>query len=61
MNERMEQLPMIPLRGLHVFPDMVLNFDLERPLSIAAMNAAMAGLLLRQAYSSTMNRKPCQP
>ena len=43
MNERMEQLPMIPLRGLHVFPDMVLNFDLERPLSIAAMNAAMDG------------------
>ena len=41
MNERTEQLPMIPLRGLQVFPEMMLNFDLERPLSIAAMNAAM--------------------
>ena len=43
MNERTEQLPMIPLRGLQVFPEMMLNFDLERPLSIAAMNAAMDG------------------
>ena len=43
MSERMEQLPMIPLRGLQVFPEMVLNFDLERPLSIAALNYAMEG------------------
>ena len=43
MSDKLEYLPMIPLRGLQVFPELVLNFDLERPFSIAAMNAAMEG------------------
>ena len=34
-------LPLLPLRGLVAFPGMNLNFDLERPMSIAALNAAM--------------------
>lgn len=34
-------MPMMPLRGLTVFPGMLLNFDVERPMSIAALNAAM--------------------
>ncbi len=42
MDEVFEHIPMIPLRGLQVFPEMVVNFDLERPKSIAAMNAAMS-------------------
>ena len=36
-----EHLPMIALRGLSVFPSMILNFDIERPMSVAALNVAM--------------------
>ncbi len=34
-------LPVIPLRGLMVFPNMVLHFDVGRERSIAALEAAM--------------------
>ena len=36
-------MPLLPLRGISIFPDMLLNFDVERPRSVAALNAAMAG------------------
>lgn len=35
------RLPLLALRGLNVFPGMLLNFDVERPMSIAALNYAM--------------------
>ena len=41
MFENVEKLPMIALRGLSVFPSMILNFDIERPISIAALDRAM--------------------
>ena len=41
MFENIEKLPMVALRGLSVFPSMILNFDIERPISIAALNFAM--------------------
>ena len=31
------KLPMLALRGLSVFPNMLLNFDVERPMSVAAL------------------------
>ena len=34
-------LPLVPLRGLTVFPGMVLHFDVGRPKSIAAVRRAM--------------------
>ena len=34
-------MPLLPLRGLTAFPGTVLNFDVERPISVAALNAAM--------------------
>ncbi len=34
-------LPLIPLRGLMVFPHMVLHFDVGRPRSVAALEQAM--------------------
>lgn len=37
----MQRLPVLPLRGISVFPGMTLNFDVERKLSVAALNAAM--------------------
>ncbi len=38
-----ENLPMLALRALSVFPSMLLNFDVERPISVAALNAAAEG------------------
>ena len=35
------KLPMLALRGLHVFPGMLLTFDVERQASIGALNAAL--------------------
>ena len=35
--------PLLPLRGITVFPGMLVNFDVERAISIAALNAALAG------------------
>ena len=37
------KLPMLALRGLSVFPNMLLNFDVERPMSVAALNEAADG------------------
>ena len=34
-------LPLLPLRGLNVFPSMLLTFDVERSVSTAALNAAV--------------------
>lgn len=34
-------LPMLALRGLTAFPGMLLTFDIERPMSMAALNYAM--------------------
>lgn len=34
-------LPLLPLRGLTVFPDMILHFDVGRPKSIKALEEAM--------------------
>ena len=36
-------LPLIPLRGISIFPGMVLHFDVGRKKSIAAVEYAMAG------------------
>ena len=35
------QLPMLALRGLNIFPGMLLTFDVERPASVGALNMAM--------------------
>ena len=34
-------MPVIPLRGLVVFPEMVLHFDVGRKKSVAALKSAM--------------------
>ena len=36
-------IPVLALRGLTVFPHMTLTFDVERPISIAALERAMEG------------------
>ena len=37
------RMPMIALRGLVVFPGMLLTFDVERPASVAALAQAGKG------------------
>ena len=36
-----KKLPLIPLRGLTIFPNMVIHFDVGRDKSIAAVNDAL--------------------
>ena len=38
-------MPVLALRGLTVFPHMNLTFDVERPISIAALERARAEVL----------------
>lgn len=40
MNDTV-RLPLIPLRGLTVFPNMVIHFDVGRDKSVAAVNEAL--------------------
>ena len=40
-DEMVRDYPMIPLRGLSVFPNMVLHFDIGREKSINALEKAM--------------------
>lgn len=46
MNETLDNaqlsLPLLPLRGITVFPGMLINFDVERPMSVAALNASIS-------------------
>ena len=37
------RMPVLPLRGMMVFPHMVLHFDVGRPTSVAALEKAMMG------------------
>ena len=39
--DNLTELPVIPLRGLVVFPDMVLHFDVGRKKSVSALKTAM--------------------
>ena len=41
-NNKRIKLPLLPLRGITVFPGMIINFDVERPMSVAALNASIA-------------------
>ena len=38
-----ETLPLLALRGLSVFPNMLLNFDVERTMSTSALDIALGG------------------
>jgi len=38
---RTEHLPLLPLRGISIFPGMLLNFDVERTMSVAALDKAL--------------------
>ncbi|MFY9257269.1 MAG: endopeptidase La [Dethiobacteria bacterium] len=43
MRKEKEQLPLLPLRGLLVFPNMVLHLDVGRERSVKALEEAMVG------------------
>lgn len=39
-NATIQGFPVLPMRGLSVFPGMLINFEVIRPMSVAALNAA---------------------
>ena len=41
-NAKYYELPVLPLRGLMIFPNTVLHFDVGRPRSVAALERGMA-------------------
>ena len=41
MEKKIKILPLIPLRGITIFPYMVLHFDVGREKSVAALEEAM--------------------
>mgnify|MGYP000932166596 CR=1 FL=1 len=41
LNKTMETMPMVALRGLVIFPYMVLHFDVGRDISVAAVEQCM--------------------
>ena len=44
MNEESKKttlLPLLPLRGVTAFPGVLLSFEVERPMSVSALNAAL--------------------
>ena len=41
MGKEIKELPLIPLRGITIFPYMVLHFDVGREKSIQALEEAM--------------------
>ncbi|MCR1951333.1 endopeptidase La [Clostridium sp. DSM 100503] len=41
MSEKLVALPLIPLRGISIFPNMIIHFDVGREKSKAAIEAAM--------------------
>lgn len=41
MEQNIKKLPLMPLRGIIVFPNMIIHLDVGREKSVAALNAAM--------------------
>ena len=41
--ERYKTLPVVPLRGMSLFPGMTLSFETDRPVSVASLNTAIDG------------------
>ena len=60
--EEILTLPLLPLRGLTVFPGMLLTFDVERPASVAALGAAAkrSGLIFLSAQKDIANDAPTE-
>lgn len=41
MNKKISDVPVLPLRGVAIFPEMIMHFDVGREKSIKALNEAM--------------------
>ncbi len=55
--------PLLPMRGLSVFPGMLINFDVVRPMSVAALNAASSSnqLIFMVAQKDISKENPLGP
>jgi ATP-dependent Lon protease len=43
MSEQLKTMPIVALRGMTILPGMLIHFDVNRDITIAAINEAMAG------------------
>ena len=43
MEDTVREMPAVALRGMTIFPDMIIHFDLSREKSICAVEKAMMG------------------
>ena len=63
MEKILESLPMIPLRGMTILPEMVVHFDISRKKSIEAVQEAMVGdqriFLVTQREVESHSKKNC--
>lgn len=60
MNENRKIVPAVALRGMTIFPDMIIHFDLSRSKSIQAIEQAMVGdqYILLVAQKETEENEP---
>lgn len=60
LGNKIEMLPMIALRGLVIFPEMTVHFDIGRDKSLAALNAAVesSGNIFLVSQKSSNNLEP---
>ena len=58
--EKTVYMPLLPLRGLNVFPQMVITFEVERNTSVNAVNTACGkdGLIFLTAQKDAMQDLP---
>jgi ATP-dependent Lon protease len=62
INSRDLSIPMVPVRGMVLYPDMMLHFDVGRPKSLKSLEEAMAGdqLIFLVAQKDAQQEEPGQ-
>lgn len=59
-KENQISIPLIPLRGIYIFPNMVIHFDVGREISLNALDKAMMNdnLILLATQKDIMVEEP---
>ena len=52
-----KRLPVLPLRGLTAFPNMIIHFDVGRLMSIRALEASMKRMLSELPFRSLLRTR----
>ena len=65
MEQNMKDMPVLALRGLTIFPNMLMHFDVEREISVKALEAAMERnqdifLVAQREIATEIGRASCR-